>query len=115
MEAQKETSTPLPPIIDQLKEYAETRIKLAKYEAIDKSTTVAASLITDIIVVLSLVLTFLFLSFSFAFYLSQLFGSYWQGFGCTALVYLIIAIVIILLKDKLQQPLINLFIKKIFK
>jgi hypothetical protein len=113
MDAEKET--PRPPIIDQLKEYAETRIKLAKYEAIDKSTAFFAGIITDIIIILSFILTFLFLSFSFAFYLSNLFGSYWQGFGCTALLYLVIAIIIMLSRDKLQQPLINMFIKKIFK
>jgi ABC-type spermidine/putrescine transport system permease subunit I len=112
MEAQKETP---PPIIDQLKEYAETRLKLAKYEAIDKSTTILASFVTDLIVAVSLILTFLFLSFSFAFYLSHLLGSYWQGFGCIAILYLVIAIIIILAKDKLQQPIINLFIKKLFR
>jgi len=112
MEEQKEK---LPPIIEQLKEYVETRIKLAKLEAIDKSTTVFASFITDLIVVVSLILTFLFLSFALAFYLASLFHSYAAGFGCMALIYLIIAIIIILMKDKLQQPLINLFIKKIFK
>jgi Putative Actinobacterial Holin-X, holin superfamily III len=112
MEEQKEK---LPPIIDQLKEYVETRIKLAKLEAIDKSSTVAASLVVDIIVAISFILTFLFLSFTLAFYLSHLLGAYWAGFGCTALLYLLIAICLILAKDKLQQPLINLFIKKIFK
>ena len=112
MEAQKETP---PPIIGQLKEYVETRIKLAKYEAIDRTTTVLARMITDMIVVISLILTFLFLSFSFAFYLSHVFGSYWQGFGCTAIVYLIIAIGIILAKDKLQQPIVNLFLKRLFR
>jgi hypothetical protein len=112
MEEKKDTP---PPIIDQLKEYAETRLKLAKYEAIDRGTSIFASLITDVIVAISLILTFLFLSFSFAFYLSHLFGSYWQGFGCMALIYLIIAIIIILIKDKIQQPLVNLFIKKLFK
>lgn len=112
MEDQKEK---LPPIIDQLKEYAETRIKLAKYEAIDRSSSIAASIIVDIIIVISLVLTFLFLSFTLAFYLSQLLHSYWAGFGCTALLYLLIAIILILAKDKLEKPLINLFIKKLFK
>jgi hypothetical protein len=112
MEAQKETP---PPIIDQLREYAETRLKLARYEAIDKSTTVLAGFITDLIVAVTLILTFLFLSLAFAFYLSHLFSSYWQGFGCTAILYLVMAIIIILAKDKLQQPIINLFIKKIFK
>ena len=112
MEEQKEK---LPPIIDQLKEYAETRIKLAKYEAIDRSSSVVASVVVDIIIVLSAVLTFLFLSFTLAFYLSQLLGSYWAGFGCTALLYLLITVCLMLAKDKLQQPLINLFIKKLFK
>lgn len=111
----EESKEKLPPIFDQLKEYVETRIKLAKLEAIDKSSTIAASLVVDIIVAISFILTFLFLSFTLAFYLSHLLGAYWAGFGCTALLYLLIAICLILAKDKLQQPLINLFIKKIFK
>lgn len=111
---EEEKNTP-PPIIDQLKEYVETRLKLAKYEAIDKSTSILAGLITDVIIAVSLLLTFLFLSFSLAFYLSNLLHSYWAGFGCMAILYLLIAIGIILAKDKLQQPLINIFIKKIFK
>src|SRR4051812_3029558 len=101
MEEKKDTP---PPIIDQLKEYAETRLKLAKYEAIDRGTSIFASVITDLIVAISLILTFLFLSFSLAFYLSNLFGSYWQGFGTMALIYLLIAIILILAKDKIQQP-----------
>ena len=112
MEEQKEK---LPPIIDQLKDYVETRIKLAKYEAIDGSAKFLASFITDIVVAIAFVLTFLFLSLSIAFMLSNVFHSYWAGFGCMAGIYLIIAIIIILMKDKIQQPLINLFIKKFFK
>jgi magnesium-transporting ATPase (P-type) len=111
MEEKKDTP---PPIIDQLREYVETRLKLAKLEAIDKSTSVLASMVTDIIVVISLILTFLFLSFAFAFYLSSLLKSYALGFGCVAVLYLLIAIIIILAKDKLQKPLVNLFIKKLF-
>lgn len=111
MEAEKETP---PPIFDQLKEYAETRLKLAKYEAIDKSTSVLASMVMDVIVAISFILTFLFLSFALAFYISNLLHSYAAGFGCVALLYLIIAIIIILTKEKLQKPLVNLLIKKLF-
>lgn len=111
MEDQKEK---LPPIIDQLKEYVETRLKLAKLDAIDKSTSVLASMITDVIVAISLILTFLFLSFALAFYLSGLFHSYCAGFGAVAGLYLLIAVIIILTKDKLQKPLVNLFIRKLF-
>ena len=112
MEDQKEK---LPPIIDQLKDYFETRIKLAKYEAIDSSAKFLASFITDMVVAMAFVLTFLFLSFAIAFLLSSLFHSYWAGFGCMAGLYLIIAVIIISVKDRIQQPLINLFIKKFFK
>ncbi len=112
MEEQKETP---PPIIDQLKEYAETQIKLAKYEAIDRSSKFLASLITDMVVAVVFVLTFLFLSFALAFILSKWLGSNWAGFGCMAGIYLIIAIILILLKDKMQQPIINLLIRKFFQ
>ncbi len=112
MEEQKETP---PPIIDQLKEYAETQIKLAKYEAIDRSAKFLASFVTDMVVAVVFVLTFLFLSFAMAFILSRWLGSNWAGFGCMAGIYLIIAIIIILLKDKVQKPLINLFIRKFFQ
>ena len=112
MEEQKETP---PPIIDQLKDYAETQIKLAKYEAIDRSSKFLASFVTDMVVAVVFVLTFLFLSFAMAFILSRWLGSNWAGFSCMAGIYLIIAIIIILLKDKVQKPLINLFIRKFFQ
>ena len=111
MEEQKEK---LPPIIDQLKEYVETRLKLAKLDAIDKSTSVLASMVMDVVVAISLILTFLFLSFSLAFYLSSLFHSYCAGFGAVAGLYLLIALIIIFNKEKLQRPLVNLFIRKLF-
>ena len=112
MEDQKQTP---PPIIDQLKEYAETQIKLAKYEAIDRSSKFLSSFITDMVVAMAFLLTFLFLSFALAFLLSTWLGSYWAGFGCMAGLYLLIAIIIILAKEKIQKPLIDIFIKKFFQ
>ncbi|MEO6851114.1 MAG: phage holin family protein [Mucilaginibacter sp.] len=112
MEPEKETP---PPLIDQLKEYAETQIKLAKYDAINRSSNFLASFITDMVIAVAFILTFLFLSLAIAFGLSNLFHSYWAGFGCMAGIYVIIAVIIILLKDKIQRPLVNMFIKKFFK
>src|SRR3569623_408056 len=112
MEEQKQTP---PPIIDQLKEYVETHIKLAKYEAIDRSSKFMADIITDLVVAVIFVLTFLFLSFSLAFVLSNLFHSYWAGFGAMGGIYLIIAFIIILAKDKIKKPLVDAFIKKFFQ
>ena len=107
--------TPPPPIIDQLKEYAETRIKLAKYQAVEGGATIAASIIADVVAVMSMVLAFVFASFTLAFYLSKVLESYWMGFGCVAILYLIIAIAIKVNKHALEKPIVNAFIKKIFK
>ncbi|MDB5117777.1 MAG: hypothetical protein JWQ79_3269 [Mucilaginibacter sp.] len=112
MEAKKE---PQPPLIDQLKEYVELRLKLAKYKAIDGGSTIIAGLIADVVVVISMVLAFIFASFTLAFYLSEVLNSYWGGFGCVALLYLLIAIIIKYNKKNIEKPIANAFVQKIFK
>ena len=115
MEAEKQTPPPLPPIVDQLKQYAETRFKLLKYEAIEGGTSILASIITDIIVVMSMVLCFIFASVTLGFYLAAVLHSNWMGFGCVALIYLVIALIIKVNKRNFEKPLANIFIQKIFK
>jgi hypothetical protein len=112
MEANKE---PQQPLIDQLKQYAETRLKLAKYKAIDSGSTIFASLLADVVVVISMVLAFVFASFTLAFYLAHVLDSYWEGFGCVALLYLFIAIMIKVNKKAIEKPITNAFVNKIFK
>jgi hypothetical protein len=113
MEAPKEPTHP--PLFDQLKEYAETRVKLAKLKAIDGSSTVIASIIADVVVIISMVFAFVFASFTLAFYLAEVLGELWYGFGCVALIYLFIAIVFKLNKQGLEKPIANAFIQKFFK
>lgn len=114
-EEKKAPQPPQPPIIDQLKEYAETRFKLSKYKVIEKSTSVIASLVRDVVTIMALVLTFLFASFTLALFLGEVFHSYWKGFGCVALLYLLFAIIIMSAKKSFEKPIINVFIKKIFQ
>jgi hypothetical protein len=111
-EAKKEPQTPL---FDQLREYAELRFKLAKYQAIDGGASIFASLIADAVVAISMLLAFIFASFTLAFYLAEVLQSYWGGFGCVAFLYLLIATVIKLNKRALEKPIANTFVKKIFK
>ncbi|MCC8424827.1 hypothetical protein [Mucilaginibacter sp. UR6-11] len=106
---------PQPPLIDQLKEYAEIRLKLAKYKAIDGGSTIFASMIADVVVVMSMVAAFVFASFTLAFYLADLFQSYWEGFGCVAILYLLIALLFKVNKARIEKPLANAFVRKIFK
>ncbi|MBB5396982.1 MULTISPECIES: phage holin family protein [unclassified Mucilaginibacter] len=113
MEQEKAETTR--PIVDQLKDYAETRFKLLKYEVIERSTSVLADILIDIVIILSLVLTFLFASFTLALFLADVLHSYWQGFGCVALLYLLMAVIIMLAKRSFERPLINAMIRKLFK
>ena len=102
-----------PSIIDQLKEYAETRIRLAKLQAVDSGTSIIASLVAQLVVVVSLLLVFIFASLTLAFFLSELFNSFWQGFGCTALIYLIIALVLNAKKPGIEKTIASALIEKI--
>jgi hypothetical protein len=115
MEANKDPQESPPPFLDQLTEYAETRIKLAKYRAIEGGTSVAASIIADVAVLFCMLLAFVFASITLAYYLAYVLNSLWEGFGCVALIYLLIAILIKVYKKHLERPIINALIQKILK
>ena len=111
MEPQKDTARP---IIDQVHEYVETRLKLLKLEVIDRSTTIISTIIVELVIIIALVLTFLFASFTLALFLGDVLGANWKGFGAVALLYLLIAVVIILAKKPFERPIINVLVRKLF-
>ncbi|MFD2872552.1 hypothetical protein ACFS5N_08745 [Mucilaginibacter ximonensis] len=103
------------PVLDQLKDYAEIKLKLAKYKAIDSGSTIFASLIADVAVAITMLLAFVFASFTLAFYLAEVFQSDWKGFGATAILYLLIALIVKFNKAGFEKPLANAFVMKFFK
>jgi intracellular septation protein A len=113
MEPEKEATAR--PIVDQLKDYAETRFKLLRYEVIERSTAVVADVITDIAIIVSLLLTFLFASFTLALFLADVLHSHWKGFGCVTIIYLVIAVLIMVARRSFERPIINAMIRKLFK
>ncbi|RYE35684.1 MAG: hypothetical protein EOP42_06110 [Sphingobacteriaceae bacterium] len=105
-----------PSIIDQIKEYVETRITLLKYKAIDQATNIAASVIAYAILAVLGLLILLFASVTLGLGLGAAFGSNWIGFGCVTLIYIILAVLVLVLKAKyIESPLIGFFISKLFK
>ena len=112
MEANKETP---PPIIDQLMDYAETRVKLAKYQAIEGGTSFTASVIADVVVIISMGMAFVFASITLGFYLGEVFKSDWEGFLCVSALYLFIAIMMKVFRKHIERPIINTLIQKILK
>jgi hypothetical protein len=113
MEANKEPNQS--PIFDQLRQYAETRIKLAKYQAIETGTSIVANIIADVVMLCSILLAVLFISFTLAFLIAALLHSYWEGFGCVTLLYVIVALVLIYNRKVLEKPVMNALIKKLIK
>jgi len=108
-------ATPQGPIIEQVKLYLETKAKLLKYEAIDRSSSIIAELATDLIMVVLALFTFLFLTITLALFAAHLLSSYWEGFGCVALLYLVILLFLRTIKVSIQNVLIRMFVKKVFK
>ncbi|RZK49015.1 MAG: phage holin family protein [Pedobacter sp.] len=97
------------------KAYIDTRVEHTRLSAIAKGSKIFADLFTNVVVLICFILAFLFGTITLALFLSSLFGSYTQGFGCVAGIYLILAIVVFYTKDRYIEPkLINLFIKKYF-
>jgi len=103
------------PITEQVKEYIETYIKLARLKAIERGTSIFAGIITDVFIILGLSIAFLFASLTLAFYLSDVFHSTWQAFGIVALAYLIIIVIIMLTRKSMERPIVNALLKRLFK
>jgi hypothetical protein len=105
-----------PPILEQIKEYVETRIRLVKYKVVDQATGIIASLVAYLIVAVFGLFAFLFASITLGLFLGSIMGSYWAGFGCVTLLYIILATLVLMLKAKyIEAPLIGFFITKFFK
>ncbi|MEO3407587.1 hypothetical protein AAFN85_26955 [Mucilaginibacter sp. CAU 1740] len=102
-------------IIEQLKQCLETKIKLLKYEGIDKASGVIADIVTDIVLIIIGLVAFIFLSVTLALFAGYLLKSYWMGFGCVTSLYVLILFSGHLLKVSLQNMFIRIFIKKMFK
>ena len=112
MEDQKDTQPQS--IVDQIKEYIELQIKIAKYKAIDGSSGVLASVIVGVALAILGLFLVLFASFTLGFYLSEVLESFWAGFGCVAGLYLLLVIIISVSGKAIKTSIANTMISKIF-
>lgn len=115
MEEKDKQEQPQQPIAEQLKDYVETYIMLARLKAIERGTSIFAGIVTDIFIILGLSIAFLFVSLTLALYLGDVLHSNWKGFGFVGLLYLIIIIIVMLARKSMERPIINALIKRLFK
>ena len=112
MEDQKDTQPQS--LIDQIKEYIELQIKIAKYKAIDGSSEAIATIVIAIILSVAAVLVVIFASVALGFYLSEVLHTYWGGFGCVAVLYLVAALILYLCRQSIKNSIADSMINKIF-
>jgi hypothetical protein len=89
-------------IVQTIKGIVEARIGLVKQEIQDEFVGILSRLILLIVIGSMLLLVFLFLSLSLAFFLSQVTKSPYLGFLIVALMYFLIVLVLVLSRDSLK-------------
>jgi len=110
----EKTNTP-ETIIEEITSYLETKFTLLKYEGVHKASRIITEMVTDLIVIMLLLLTFLFVSITLGLFAAHLLHSGWKEFGCVALLYFIISLFAKTLKVSLQNIFIRISIRKAFK
>lgn len=103
-------------LLSDAKEYIDTRVEYTRLSVLEKASKIFADLITNAVVMICFILAFLFGTFTLALFLSAQLGSYTKGFGCVALIYLVLATIIYFAKEKyIEKRLINMMIRKYFE
>jgi uncharacterized membrane protein len=96
------------------KVYLETRVEYTRFYLLEKTSKLVADIITNAFMIICFILAFLFAIITLALFLSELIGSYAAGFGIVTLLLVLIAVVVMLAKEKVETAVINIAIKKYF-
>lgn len=83
-------------LIEAAKKYATQRIKLAKFDIIEKVVRIITALTLTVVLLLLALLLLIYLSFAVSYALAALLDSYVLGFLCVAMFYFLVFILVIL-------------------
>ncbi len=113
MQENKEKS--IEDLVEDAKTYLQTRGEYLRLYLVEKVAKTVADLVTNTTVIVCFVLAFLFGSVTLALFLSDVLGSFTRGFGCVSLIYIALAVIVYLTKDKyIEKAIINIAIRKYF-
>lgn len=102
-------------LYEDAKRYLDTRVEYTRLYLVEKISKIFADLVTNAVVAICFVLAFLFGTFTLALFLSDLLGSYTRGFGCVALIYVFLALIVYYTKEKyIEKAIINFTIRNYF-
>lgn len=101
-------------LFEKISAYIQVRIRLALLSSIEKTAAIYAGLVSKLILTLFLFMALLFGSIALAFYLSEVWQSYWCGFLCVAGIYVFLGLIVLLIRKKtIEKPLMDQFVKNV--
>ncbi|MBK9731761.1 MAG: hypothetical protein IPO83_10830 [Chitinophagaceae bacterium] len=102
-------------LLHELKEYIALRIRIGQLIFSNKSSIVASSLITYMIIFMLAFFFILVLTIGLSLWISTLFGKWFIGFLIMAGIYLFLGVIIYSFRNKwIRQPMNDLIVKEIF-
>ncbi|WP_228098662.1 YihY/virulence factor BrkB family protein [Pedobacter sp. MC2016-24] len=101
-------------IWEQAKDYLRIRLDIIRLLAIEKTATIMADLVSGLALFFLMLTAFLVACITLAFYLSHVLGSFTRGFGCAAVFFMVIALLVLFLKDKLESVIADMAIQRYF-
>jgi hypothetical protein len=100
---------------ENIKDYVETKIKIIKLKAINKGGAAISGIIVGVALAFLSIFILMFLSFSAAYGISSVTGKPFLGFLIVAGFYILLAVLLVVLKDKiLTMPIINSLLRKYY-
>ncbi len=94
-------------------DYLEGRIDLMKLQAVNKTSEIVSSLVSNVIILLIVILMLLILNIGIAFWLGDITGKTYYGFFIVSAFYLVLGLVLYTSRDKwLKIPVQDKMVKR---
>jgi len=99
-------------VFQKTKEYVDTRLKLVKLRAVERSSRLLASGLVDLIKAVFALFVLFYFSLSLGFFLSERLGSTSLGFLVTGGIFVLLIVVVSAFETPLERLFMNLSIKR---
>ncbi|HBL76230.1 MAG TPA: hypothetical protein DD458_13480 [Prolixibacteraceae bacterium] len=114
--AMEDKTTTIETLLERAADYGKTSYELVKLKAIEKTSDIISSLLSQSVVLIMLLSCMLFLNVGLAFWLGQILGEIYFGFFIVAGFYAIAVVVIhFFMRKWLKKQIGNTFIKQLLK
>ena len=100
---------------ENIKEFVDTQLEIAKLQAINKGSVAVTGVIVGVALAILSIFILMFLGFSAAYAISSASGKPFLGFLLVGVFFMIIAAVVLFMREKLiTMPLVNALLSKFY-